>query len=107
MSAQVHGDAACKEQGAAANIPVKKREDAQASAEVARTLISGVLGRLHRFMETPQAKDKALMPTFPSRTEGMRSHQQKSPDPRVVETRRAELTKALNKKDGGLFSFGK
>ena len=60
----------------------------------------------HRFREAPQAKDKALMPTFPSRSaKEMRTHQQQSPDPRIVEGRRGALGKAAEK--GGLFSFPK
>lgn len=45
------------------------------------------------------------MPTFPSRQDKMRAHQQHSPDPRVVDGRRAQLTKAAEK--GGLFNFPK
>jgi hypothetical protein len=43
------------------------------------------------------------MPTFPSRQDKMRAHQKHSPDPRIVEGRRAALGKAAE--GGGLFSF--
>lgn len=56
-----------------------------------------------RFQEAPRAKDKALMPTFPSRQDKMRAHQQHSPDPRIVDARRAQLGRAAE--TGGLFSF--
>ncbi len=45
------------------------------------------------------------MPTFPSRQDKMRAHQQASPDPRIVDGRRAALSKA--KDSGGIFSFPK
>lgn len=56
-----------------------------------------------RFQEAPRAKDKALMPTFPSRQDKMRAHQKHSPDPRIVDARRAQLGRAAEA--GGLFSF--
>ncbi len=59
---------------------------------------------LRRFREAPQGKDRALMPTFPSRQDKMRQQsKQQSPDPRVVEARRGALGKAAEK--GGLFKF--
>ena len=54
-----------------------------------------------RFKEHPRAKDKHLMPTFPTREEKMRTHARTSPDPRVVETRKGALSQAAEV--GGLF----
>lgn len=45
------------------------------------------------------------MPTFPSRQDKMRAHQQHSPDPRIVDARRNQLGKATEM--GGLFNFPK
>jgi len=53
------------------------------------------------FKEHPRAKDKHLMPTFPTREEKMRTHARASPDPRIVDTRPSALSKA--QEVGGLF----
>lgn len=58
----------------------------------------------NRFKEQPRAKDKHLMPTFPTREEKKltRAHVHTSPDPRVVESRRSALGKSMDQ-GGGLF----
>lgn len=55
------------------------------------------------FKEHPRAKDKHLMPTFPTREEKkLRTHLHTSPDPRVVDSRRAALGRVMDN-GGGLF----
>lgn len=56
------------------------------------------------FKESPRARDKHMMPTFPTREakHRSRSHVQTSPDPRIVESRRSALGRSMDQ-GGGLF----
>jgi len=59
------------------------------------------------FQEVPLPKDKALMPTMPSQSDGRAPRRAKSPgqDPLVEQARREELAKRMEGGAGGLFAF--